>query len=293
MDQSMQPGEFHLSAIGGMRGEAKPAVGPTARTSGELRIRRTSGGVTRALGDDERPVPVLRNADGPSARASASTNRVVPQSRSEVANRAINVMLAVVAIIVLAPVFLIVALLVRLTSPGPVLYTQTRVGIDRRSRRALALYDRRARDAGGSVFTIYKFRSMYVDAERTSGVVWAKPDDPRATPVGRILRKTRLDELPQLFNVLRGDMNIVGPRPERPTIVAQLRKDISEYSLRHRAKPGITGLAQINHAYDQSLDDVRQKIRYDLEYLRRQSVAEDVRIMLKTVPVMLFKRGGW
>jgi lipopolysaccharide/colanic/teichoic acid biosynthesis glycosyltransferase len=187
----------------------------------------------------------------------------------------------------------LVAISVRLTSPGPVLYTQTRVGIDRRSRRALALYDRRARDAGGCVFTIYKFRSMYVNAEHMSGAVWATPNDPRATPVGRVLRKTRLDELPQLFNVLKGDMNIVGPRPERPTIVAQLRKDISEYSLRHRAKPGITGLAQINHAYDRSLDDVRQKVRYDLEYLRRQSVAEDVRIMLKTLPVMLFKRGGW
>ncbi len=290
----MPPGDFHLSAIGAIRGEAKPAATAQARISGELRIRRTSGGVARALGDDERPIPVLRNADGlvPS-RTSGAISRVVPRSRSAVANRIVNVMIAVVAIIVLAPVFVIVALLVRLTSPGPILYTQTRVGIDRRSRRALALYDRRARDAGGSVFTIYKFRSMNVDAERVSGVVWAKPDDPRATPVGRFLRKTRLDELPQLFNVLKGDMNIVGPRPERPTIVAQLRKDISEYGLRHRAKPGITGLAQINHAYDQSLDDVRQKIRYDLEYLRRQSVAEDVRIMLKTVPVMLFKRGGW
>ncbi len=290
----MPPGDLHLSAIGAIRGEAKPAPTPQARISGELRIRRTSGGATRALADDERPIPLLRNADGPSSsRTSGAIGRVVPRSRSEVANRIVNVMIAAVAIIVLAPIFVIVALLVRLTSPGPILYTQTRVGIDRRSRRALALYDRRARDAGGSVFTIYKFRSMYVDAERASGVVWAKPDDPRATPVGRFLRKTRLDELPQLFNVLKGDMNIVGPRPERPTIVAQLRKDISEYGLRHRAKPGITGLAQISHAYDQSLDDVRQKIRYDLEYLRRQSVAEDVRIMLKTVPVMLFKRGGW
>ena len=291
MDQSLPPGEFHLSAAGAIRGDVKA---PSPRVSGELRIRRTSNGASRALGDDERPIPVLRNADGPStARTSASTSRLVLRSRSAIANRVVNVTLAILAIIVLAPVFVIVALLVRLTSPGPILYTQTRVGIDRRSRRALALYDRRARDAGGSVFTIYKFRSMYVDAERASGVVWAKPDDPRVTPVGRFLRKMRLDELPQLFNVLKGDMNIVGPRPERPSIVAQLRKDISEYGLRHRAKPGITGLAQISHAYDQSLDDVRQKIRYDLEYLRRQSVAEDVRIMLKTVPVMLFKRGGW
>jgi len=291
MDQSLPPGEFHLSAAGAIRGDVKA---PSPRVSGELRIRRTSNGASRALGDDERPIPVLRNADGPSTgRTSGTTGRIVPRSRSAIANRVVNVTLAILAIIVLAPVFVIVALLVRLTSPGPILYTQTRVGIDRRSRRALALYDRRARDAGGSVFTIYKFRSMYVDAERASGVVWAKPDDPRVTPVGRFLRKMRLDELPQLFNVLKGDMNIVGPRPERPSIVAQLRKDISEYGLRHRAKPGITGLAQISHAYDQSLDDVRQKIRYDLEYLRRQSVAEDVRIMLKTVPVMLFKRGGW
>jgi lipopolysaccharide/colanic/teichoic acid biosynthesis glycosyltransferase len=248
------------------------------------------------LAEDERSIPVQRNADGVTASrisGAFAAARVVPRSRSAIANRVLNFTIALVAIIVLAPVFIIVALLVRLTSPGPILYTQTRVGIDRRSRRALALYDRRARDAGGSVFTMYKFRSMRVDAEGVSGAVWAKPNDPRATSVGRILRKTRLDELPQLFNVLKGDMNIVGPRPERPTIVAQLRKDISEYGLRHRAKPGITGLAQINHAYDQSLDDVRQKIRYDLEYLRRQSVAEDVRIMLKTVPVMLFKRGGW
>jgi lipopolysaccharide/colanic/teichoic acid biosynthesis glycosyltransferase len=294
MDRSIQPSDFQLSAVGGLRADLPVAMPLPARTSGELRISRTSGGASRVLVDDERPIPVLRHADGASRiSGSHAAPRVVPRSRSAIANRALNVAIAGVAILVLAPVFVLVAILVRLTSPGPILYTQTRVGIDRRSRRALALYDRRARDAGGSVFTMYKFRSMRVDAEGSSGAVWAIPNDPRATPVGRILRKTRLDELPQLFNVLKGDMNIVGPRPERPTIVAQLRKDISEYGLRHRAKPGITGLAQINHAYDQSLDDVRQKVRYDLEYLRRQSVAEDVRIMLKTVPVMLFKRGGW
>jgi lipopolysaccharide/colanic/teichoic acid biosynthesis glycosyltransferase len=182
---------------------------------------------------------------------------------------------------------------VLLTSRGPVLYTQQRVGIDRRSRRALALYDRRARDDGGSVFTIYKFRSMRVDAEQGCGAVWATPNDPRVTPVGAFLRKTRLDELPQLFNVIKGDMNIVGPRPERPGIFSRLRADIAEYPLRQRAKPGITGWAQINNAYDASLDDVRRKVSYDLEYLGRQSIVEDVRIMVMTVPVMLFKRGGW
>ena len=113
---------------------------------------------------------------------------------------------------------------------------------------------------------------MRVDAERQSGAVWAQQDDPRVTPVGRLLRQYRLDELPQLLNVLRGEMNIVGPRPERPTIFAELREHIAEYPLRQRAKPGITGLAQINHHYDRSLDDVRTKVSYDLEYIRRQSL---------------------
>jgi lipopolysaccharide/colanic/teichoic acid biosynthesis glycosyltransferase len=134
---------------------------------------------------------------------------------------------------------------------------------------------------------------MRVDAERESGAVWAAQDDPRVTPLGRLLRQYRLDEIPQLLNVLRGEMNIVGPRPERPTIFAELREHIAEYPLRQRAKPGITGLAQINHHYDRSLDDVRTKVRFDLEYIRRQSLREDLRIMLKTLPVVLFRRGGW
>jgi len=117
--------------------------------------------------------------------------------------------------------------------------------------------------------------------------------DERITPFGRFLRSTSLDELPQLVNVLKGEMNIVGPRPERPSIFAELREHIAEYPLRQRAKPGITGLAQINHHYDRSLEDVRTKVHYDLEYIRRQSVTEDFRIMLKTVPVILLRRGGW
>jgi lipopolysaccharide/colanic/teichoic acid biosynthesis glycosyltransferase len=123
--------------------------------------------------------------------------------------------------------------------------------------------------------------------------VWAQQQDPRVTPIGGFLRQYRLDELPQLLNVLKGEMNIVGPRPERPTIFAELREHIAEYPLRQRARPGITGLAQINHHYDRSLEDVRTKVHYDLEYIRRQSVAEDLRIMAKTVPVILWRRGGW
>jgi lipopolysaccharide/colanic/teichoic acid biosynthesis glycosyltransferase len=263
----------------------------TSRISGEIRVARTSGAIARAIAGLA-PAEAVRAARPSSAHA-ANRAAHAPRSRSETANRVANIVLASVALIALIPVFVIIAIIVKLTSPGPILYTQTRVGIDRRSRRALALYDRRARDVGGLVFTIYKFRSMYIDAERHCGEVWATKNDPRVTPVGRFLRKSRIDELPQLWNVLKGDMNIVGPRPERPGIVVRLKEDISDYALRQRAKPGITGLAQISAAYDASIDDVRVKVRYDLEYLRRQGLVEDVRIMLKTLPVMLFKRGGW
>jgi lipopolysaccharide/colanic/teichoic acid biosynthesis glycosyltransferase len=206
--------------------------------------------------------------------------------------RILNFLVALLALIILLPVLLIIALLVRLTSRGPVFYTQTRVGLDRRELDATKNH-RRQLDMGGQPFTIYKFRTMRIDAEQGCGAVWAQLGDPRVTKVGRFLRQYRLDELPQLLNVLKGEMNIVGPRPERPTIFAELREHIAEYPLRQRAKPGITGLAQINHHYDRSLEDVRTKVHYDLEYIRRQSVAEDLRIMLRTLPVILLRRGGW
>jgi len=215
------------------------------------------------------------------------------QRRRYLATRALNFVLAVLALLALLPVFVLLALLIKLTSRGPVFYLQERVGLDRRSPGPDAQNHRRAQDLGGRPFTIYKFRTMHVDAERHSGAVWAAEADPRVTLAGRVLRQYRLDELPQLLNVLKGEMNIVGPRPERPTIFAELRGHIAEYPLRQRAKPGITGLAQINHLYDRSLDDVRTKVSYDLEYIRRQSLREDLRIMLKTIPVILLRRGGW
>jgi lipopolysaccharide/colanic/teichoic acid biosynthesis glycosyltransferase len=219
------------------------------------------------------------------------TEEATPQAG--LVHRSLNLFLALIALVLLLPVLAITALLVWLTSPGPVLYTQVRVGLDRRLPLDSSQNHRRERDLGGQPFTIYKFRTMRVDAEHHSGAVWAQQRDPRVTPIGRLLRQYRLDELPQLLNVLKGEMNIVGPRPERPTIFAELREHIAEYPLRQRAKPGITGLAQINHHYDRSLDDVRTKVHYDLEYIRRQSVSEDFRIMLKTLPVILLRRGGW
>ncbi len=234
-----------------------------------------------------RPAPApLLVADAPRALAAA------PEA-AERWRRPVNVAVACVALVLVSPVMLLIAILIKLTSRGPVFYTQTRVGWDRRSQGSGPLDTRRREDIGGRPFQIYKFRSMYINAEHLTGAVWAAREDPRVTRLGRYLRQYRLDELPQLLNVLKGDMNIVGPRPERPSIFSDLRGEIEEYPRRQRARPGITGLAQINQQYDTSLDDVRNKVRFDLEYIGRQGLWEDLRIMFKTIPVVLFRRGGW
>jgi lipopolysaccharide/colanic/teichoic acid biosynthesis glycosyltransferase len=249
------------------------------------------------LARSERPPHTQVPADPWSDTGERSTDfesaPTAAERRRHLATRTLNSVLALLALLALLPVFVLLAILIKLTSRGPVFYLQERVGLDRRGPGPDAHNHRRVQDLGGRVFTIYKFRTMHADAERHSGAVWAAQADPRVTAVGRVLRQYRLDELPQLLNVLKGEMNIVGPRPERPTIFAELRGHIAEYPLRQRAKPGITGLAQINHHYDRSLDDVRTKVSYDLEYIRRQSLREDLRIMLKTIPVILLRRGGW
>ena len=265
---------------------------PEPRADDKMGI--ATSGVRRRHGSGSYAAPRTRWAW---SRAYGRTVRRVARTLSVrgdgVLHRTINIAVALLALLALLPVFVLVAVLVKLTSRGPVFYLQERVGLDRRTPGPGSHNHRRTHDLGGAPFTIYKFRTMRVDAERHSGAVWAQQQDPRVTPVGRVLRQYRLDELPQLFNVLRGEMNIVGPRPERPTIFAELRSHIAEYPLRQRARPGITGLAQINHHYDRSLDDVRTKVSYDLEYIRRQSLREDLRIMLKTIPVILLRRGGW
>jgi len=210
---------------------------------------------------------------------------------AETSRRALNVAVAATGIVVIAPLMLVIAALVRLTSRGPAIYRQQRVGVDRRFGQPGGTW-RRGEDLGGRPFTIYKFRTM-ATGESSDAQIWASPDDPRVTPVGRVLRKYRLDELPQLFNVLRGDMNVVGPRPEQPRIFSQLRGEIQHYQARQQVLPGITGWAQINHHYDTCVDSARQKVAYDLEYVTRRSAAHDLRIMLKTFPVMVSRKGAW
>ena len=207
--------------------------------------------------------------------------------------RIVNVAVAALALVIAAPIFLFVALLIKLTSRGPVLYKQTRVGLDRRWNRKPSHENLRLNDLGGRPFTMCKFRTMVIDAEPDNREVWATPRDERVTPVGRFLRASRLDELPQLLNVLAGDMNIVGPRPERPGIFAELRNEIPNYHLRQRVMPGITGWAQVNQSYDTCVGDVRRKVAYDLEYLGTRSVVRDLSIMARTIPIMFLCRFGW
>jgi lipopolysaccharide/colanic/teichoic acid biosynthesis glycosyltransferase len=207
----------------------------------------------------------------------------------ERARRALNVLVAAVGLILSAPIMLMVAIAIKLFDRGPIFYRQTRVGLCVRASNGGNF--RRKVDLGGRPFTIYKFRTMRVAAPG-AGQVWASADDPRITPLGKFLRRTRLDELPQLWNVLLGDMNIVGPRPEQPEIFQNLRNEVQSYAARQRVRPGITGLAQVTLQYDSCIDDVRKKVEADLRYIESQSLLQDLRIMALTAPVMIFRKGS-
>lgn len=178
--------------------------------------------------------------------------------------RAFDILGAILLLIVLGPVTLIFAALVCLTSPGPPFFTQVRVG------------------RGGTLFRIIKLRTMTIDAEKSSGPVWARKADCRVTALGRMLRAAHIDEFPQLINVLRGEMSLIGPRPERPFFVNQFRRQIPNYEHRLDVKPGITGLAQVRYKYDETLLDVMNKLTYDLVYVKRMSMLLDFKILLWT-----------
>jgi exopolysaccharide biosynthesis polyprenyl glycosylphosphotransferase len=187
--------------------------------------------------------------------------------------RTMDIVVSSLILVVGLPVWLLVALAVKLESRGPIFYTQERVGKDEKH------------------FKIIKFRSMDAEAEKDSGPVWANKKDPRVTRVGKILRRTRLDEIPQFINVLDGNMSLIGPRPERPFFVEQLSKEIPLYRRRLKVRPGITGWAQVKHKYDESIDDVRKKVEYDLYYIENMSIRMDLKILLNTIAVVLLGKG--
>jgi exopolysaccharide biosynthesis polyprenyl glycosylphosphotransferase len=182
--------------------------------------------------------------------------------------------ISILGLLLSLPLLPFVALAIKLTSPGAVFYRQRRVGRD------------------GTVFDCYKFRTMCADAEADSGPTWVGDDDPRITPVGRLLRMSRLDEIPQLWNVLKGDMSLVGPRPERPEFVEWLTREIPYYHLRNTIRPGITGWAQVRYKYGNSIEDAKEKLRYDLFYIKNMSPGLDFLIFFDTTKTILLGRGA-
>lgn len=185
-----------------------------------------------------------------------------------------DVAVSVLALVLASPIILLAAILIKIVSRGPVLLKQARVGVN------------------GQIFEMYKLRTMKNDAEKDTGPVWAEEDDPRLIKFGKIIRKAHIDELPQLVNVLKGEMSIVGPRPERPVFVQDLKKKIPGYVKRLAVKPGITGLAQVWHKYDETLQDVKKKIKYDLLYIRKMCLMVDLRILLRTLLVVARGEGA-
>jgi len=189
--------------------------------------------------------------------------------------RLLDVVLGTLGLMIGLPILALVALAVRLTSSGPVFYHQRRVGLH------------------GRIFTVHKFRTMREDAEAKTGPVWAsKKGDPRVTPIGRFLRRSRLDELPQLWNVLKGEMSVVGPRPERPEFVTDLTRDIPYYGQRHVVRPGLTGWAQVRYTYGASAEDALQKLQYDLYYIKNLSIALDLYIIFETIRTVILRKGA-
>lgn len=198
----------------------------------------------------------------------------IMQPWEESAKRVMDIVISILILITTAPLWFIIGIAIKINSPGPLVYSQERVGKD------------------GKVFRMHKFRSMKQDAESKTGPVWATENDPRITSVGWFLRKTRLDEIPQFFDVLRGDMSLVGPRPERPAFVEKLAKEVPLYKRRLIVKPGITGWAQIKQGYDTSIEDVKSKVRYDIFYIENMSFRMDLKILIMTVYVMIAGKGN-
>jgi len=230
----------------------------------------------------------------PSARWAAGRNTGEGRILERIFKRSLDLVASSIGLLLLLPICLVIAAAICLDSPGPVFYSQVRVGINRRRNRSgmSPSQDRRQADAFGRLFKIYKFRSMIVDAERVTGPVWASAQDARITRIGKFLRRARLDEIPQLWNVLVGDMSLVGPRPERPTFVESLSVSIPDYPKRCSALPGITGLAQVKSRYDTSVESVNRKLQYDLYYLKNGRLLLDLKIMAATVKVMARGEGA-
>jgi exopolysaccharide biosynthesis polyprenyl glycosylphosphotransferase len=189
--------------------------------------------------------------------------------------RILDLLISFLILLITLPLNIIIAILIKLDSKGPIFFKQERSGMNNKT------------------FKIIKFRSMFKDAEKHTGPIWSQKDDPRVTRIGKLIRKLRIDEIPQMYNVLNGEMSLVGPRPERPFFVDQLSEQIPYYKRRLKVRPGITGWAQVKHKYDENLEDVKVKLRYDLFYIENMSLRMDMKILARTILVVLFGKGHY
>jgi len=221
----------------------------------------------------------------------------------EMIKQAMDVLLSIIGLILTAPLFLVIGILIKLSSPGPVIFKQERIGRNQREesdRRVMNIAvpfdrrkgDRRKENKPGKPFDIYKFRTMVEDAERDCGPVWAQKKDPRVTKVGKVLRLTRLDEIPQFINILAGDMSLVGPRPERYVFATKVADKVERYNERFSLNPGITGLAQVKSGYASTVEANQTKAEYDLAYIKNWSISKDILILLRTIFVVMTGRGA-
>lgn len=216
--------------------------------------------------------------------------------------KSLDFTVALIGLILASPLFLVIPILIKLDSPGPVFYTQERIGLNRRkkNRRGSSVVvksnqrtrDRRRDNNHGRPFKVIKFRTMVNNAESKTGAVWATKNDTRITRLGRFMRKTRIDEVPQLINVLLGEMAMVGPRPERPVFVKDLSAKVPNYVVRLSVKPGITGRAQVDNGYDTSIESVVKKVESDVDYIRNWNFWSDIKILMKTVVVVITGKGA-
>ena len=267
-----------MEAVGGPKPKVDRVIVALEDRRGELPLRellnlRFQGVVIEEAGSLLERLTGKLYLDGlrPSSFIYSEGFRVKPSQ--QIARRLVSTVAASLGLLLFLPFFPFVVLLVRLTSPGPIFFRQTRVGL------------------GGRNFTVYKFRTMRTDAE-TSGAKWATKDDPRVTRIGMFMRKTRLDEVPQLWNVLRGDMGFVGPRPERPEFVPWLSEQIPYFNLRHMIRPGLTGWAQVRYGYGATLEQSREKLEFDLYYIKHMTLGLDLLIMFETVKTILRRQGA-
>ena len=267
-----------MEAVGGPKPKVDRVIVALEDRRGELPLRelldlRFKGVVIEEAGSLLERLTGKLYLDGlrPSSFIYSDGFRVKPSQ--QIARRIVSTLTAALGLLLFLPFFPFVLLLVRLSSPGPIFFRQTRVGL------------------AGKNFTVYKFRTMRTDAE-VAGAKWATKDDPRVTPTGRFMRKTRLDEVPQLWNVLRGDMGFVGPRPERPEFVPWLSEQIPYFNLRHMIRPGLTGWAQVRYGYGATLAQSREKLEFDLYYIKHMTLGLDLLIMFETVKTIIRRQGA-